>query len=140
MLLFVGCKSHTEGARLMLNQAYGLMRQEKPDDAKKILADLTVKYGDTQEATEANHLLATLQTSEKAMETWRNVILTDLASFRLDCGRYPTQAEGLGALLNDPDIKGWQGPYWHSSSNVLDRLGYSPAVNGREPSVVVRSH
>ena len=123
----------------MLNQAYGLIRQEKPDEAKKILDQLTVRYGYTQEATEANHLLATLNASAKEMETWRLSILTSLASFRLDCGRYPTQVEGLSALLNDPGIRGWQGPYWTSSSNVLRRFEYTPAVKGGEPGVVLRS-
>jgi general secretion pathway protein G len=35
-----------------------------------------------------------------------------LASFEADCGRYPTTAEGLGALRHRPPyIKGWKGPY-----------------------------
>ena len=140
ILLLAGCKGDTEKARSMLNHAYGLMREEKPDDAKKILEQLTEKYGSTQEATEAYHLLATLKESEKEMETWRLSILTSLASFSLDCGRYPTQAEGLDALLTDPRINGWRGPYWHSSSNVLNRFGYSSLENGGVPSVVLRSH
>ncbi len=31
--------------------------------------------------------------------------------FRDDCGRYPTTEEGLAALLLDPGIEGWNGPY-----------------------------
>ena len=31
--------------------------------------------------------------------------------FRLDVGRYPTNAEGLQALVTDPDVTGWNGPY-----------------------------
>ena len=31
--------------------------------------------------------------------------------FYVDCGRYPTQEEGLKALVLDPDAPGWKGPY-----------------------------
>lgn len=34
-----------------------------------------------------------------------------LDSFRLDTGRYPTTAEGLNALVENPGIDGWDGPY-----------------------------
>lgn len=34
-----------------------------------------------------------------------------LDSFRLDTGRYPTTAEGLDALMTNPGIDGWDGPY-----------------------------
>ena len=35
-----------------------------------------------------------------------------LQKFRLDCDRYPTKEEGLGALLSPPaDATGWKGPY-----------------------------
>lgn len=34
-----------------------------------------------------------------------------LDQFRLDTGRYPTTEEGLQALVTDPGIKGWDGPY-----------------------------
>ncbi|MEJ2697143.1 MAG: type II secretion system major pseudopilin GspG [Candidatus Sulfobium sp.] len=34
-----------------------------------------------------------------------------LDSFRLDTGRYPSTAEGLQALVVDPGIDGWDGPY-----------------------------
>ncbi len=35
-----------------------------------------------------------------------------LERFRMDVGRYPTVAEGLGALLKDSDVAPWHGPYW----------------------------
>ena len=35
-----------------------------------------------------------------------------LEKFRKDVGRYPTQAEGLEALVKDPGVAGWRGPYW----------------------------
>lgn len=32
--------------------------------------------------------------------------------FRIDCDRYPTNDEGLGALTTPPsDVQGWKGPY-----------------------------
>jgi general secretion pathway protein G len=34
-----------------------------------------------------------------------------LDQFRLDTGRYPTTAEGLNALVVNPGIPGWDGPY-----------------------------
>ncbi|MDA8168288.1 MAG: type II secretion system major pseudopilin GspG [Nitrospiraceae bacterium] len=38
-----------------------------------------------------------------------------LDSFRLDVGRYPTTEEGLNALLQNPGIDNWQGPYLKKS-------------------------
>jgi len=34
-----------------------------------------------------------------------------LDQFRLDMGRYPTSQEGLAALVTNPGIDNWQGPY-----------------------------
>ena len=34
-----------------------------------------------------------------------------LEIFKLDCGRYPTLEEGLEALIANPGIEGWKGPY-----------------------------
>jgi len=35
-----------------------------------------------------------------------------LDAFEVDTGRYPTSAEGLAALVENPgDVKGWTGPY-----------------------------
>ncbi len=31
--------------------------------------------------------------------------------FKLDVGRYPTQSEGLGVLINNNNVGGWNGPY-----------------------------
>ena len=46
--LLIGCKSDSEKARLMLNEAHTLLRQEKPDEAKKELNDLVEKFGHTE--------------------------------------------------------------------------------------------
>ncbi len=34
-----------------------------------------------------------------------------LDTFRLDVGRYPTTQEGLGALVTNPGVEKWDGPY-----------------------------
>ena len=44
--------------------------------------------------------------------------------FRLDVGRYPTQAEGLQALLRAPDgLAGWNGPYVQKPDALIDAWG-----------------
>jgi general secretion pathway protein G len=41
--------------------------------------------------------------------------------FRSDVGRYPTQGEGLAALVHEPaDIEGWTGPYLKSAGALKD--------------------
>lgn len=41
--------------------------------------------------------------------------------YRLDVGRYPSESEGLDALVNPPaDIGNWAGPYLKKSSSLLD--------------------
>jgi len=54
--------------------------------------------------------------SEQAKITGANTdisnIETALRTFEIDCGRYPTTEEGLGALLEQPsNAKGWHGAY-----------------------------
>lgn len=59
-----------------------------------------------------------------------------LQKFRLDCDRYPTSEEGLGALLTQPsDATGWKGPYLENNKIPLDaydqELVYTyPGVDG----------
>jgi general secretion pathway protein G len=44
--------------------------------------------------------------------------------FYLDVGRYPTEAEGLQALLAAPaDAKGWRGPYVDDDKSITDPWG-----------------
>lgn len=44
---------------------------------------------------------------------WRQIqtFREALQKFFSDCGRYPSEEEGLQALLRDPGATGWQGPY-----------------------------
>jgi general secretion pathway protein G len=54
--------------------------------------------------------------SEQAKDTAARVDIANLEialdAFEVDCGRFPTAQEGLGALLNQPaDTTNWMGPY-----------------------------
>ena len=41
--------------------------------------------------------------------------------YRLDVGRYPSDSEGLGALVNQPgEVRNWAGPYIKKESSLLD--------------------
>jgi general secretion pathway protein G len=47
-----------------------------------------------------------------------------LQLFRLDVGRFPTQDEGLNALVTaPPTAPGWNGPYLQKSSPLIDPWG-----------------
>jgi general secretion pathway protein G len=53
----------------------------------------------------------------------RMAIVEDaLARFYMDCGRYPDDSEGLEALLVNPGLTGWNGPYL-KQSQLLDPWG-----------------
>ena len=43
--------------------------------------------------------------------------------FEQDTGRYPRSDEGLPALVNNPQITNWRGPYLKSSNVPLDPWG-----------------
>lgn len=40
-----------------------------------------------------------------------SILLIALDAFKVDCGRFPTTGEGLAALVDDPHLDGWKGPY-----------------------------
>jgi len=48
---------------------------------------------------------------------------TSLDLFKDDIGRYPTQVEGLQALVADPGAEGWLGPYLKSAKALNDPWG-----------------
>jgi len=53
-----------------------------------------------------------------------NRLVTDLEFFRVDVGRFPTETEGLDALLIQPDgLVGWEGPYMPKASQKIDPWG-----------------
>jgi type II secretion system protein G len=52
---------------------------------------------------------------------------TILGMYQVDNGRYPTTAEGLGALLTKPSdlsITNWHGPYLEKASDLKDSWGH----------------
>lgn len=59
-------------------------------------------------------------------------IETGLDLFRLDLGRYPTDAEGLEALIEGPSGEdAWRGPYVKDAAVLLDPWG-RPFAYGEE--------
>jgi len=48
---------------------------------------------------------------EESTEREQAGIKSALVEFYEDTGRFPSEAEGLDALLTDPGVTGWQGPY-----------------------------
>ena len=56
-----------------------------------------------------------------AAELQINTISAGLDLFYLDYGRYPTEDEGLEALVEAPsDADGWRGPYLKDASAITD--------------------
>jgi general secretion pathway protein G len=52
------------------------------------------------------------QAKTTAATTDISSLATALRTFEIDCGRYPTNEEGLSALLTQPgNVNGWKGPY-----------------------------
>ena len=66
------------------------------------------------------------------------VLESALDSYREDVGRYPTAQQGLQALLIDPGVPGWAGPY---ATQEMDRFfswfEYSTGPDGK-PVLVPR--
>lgn len=61
--------------------------------------------------------------SETAQVQVKN-IAASLQLFRLDAGRYPTQEEGLSALVKQPStVPNWNGPYLPDASAITDPWG-----------------
>ena len=70
-------------------------------------------------------VLAQLSDSrERAAKLQIEAFSSALDIFYIDVGRYPVQAEGLGALAKKPStIEVWHGPYLRSDSVPLDPWG-----------------
>jgi general secretion pathway protein G len=49
--------------------------------------------------------------NQKAAKTQIEMLGQGLDAFRLDVGRYPSTSEGLAALMTNPGVEGWNGPY-----------------------------
>lgn len=51
------------------------------------------------------------KSQQQAAKLQIGMIEEALDAFRLDIGRYPSTQEGLNALVANPGIEGWAGPY-----------------------------
>lgn len=57
-------------------------------------------------------------------EAQMNNIKGALQLYYIDVGRYPSEAEGLSALVNQPSgSDGWRGPYVDRSDDLMDPWG-----------------
>lgn len=142
LLPLSACRSDSEKARLMLNQAAVLERQHKTDEAERLLNSIVSKYGYTKEATEANQILAMLEIARlraKTNELRRNTLLQTLIRFLVDCGRYPTNEEGLKSLVVNPGLQCWAGPYLNSGEAFwIEEFDYN--LQGDEPQITLKGH
>lgn len=48
---------------------------------------------------------------QKTAKTQIDMLLTALDGYRLDIGTYPSGSDGLEALVRDPGLDNWNGPY-----------------------------
>lgn len=57
----------------------------------------------------------------KTAQLGLDAVSSAVEQFREDVGRYPTEQEGLDALLQDPgDADGWTGPYLKDAKTIKD--------------------
>ena len=54
---------------------------------------------------------STIDTKKKETKADITFLAAVLDSFKFDTGRYPTTTEGLNALITNPNLPKWNGPY-----------------------------
>ncbi|MFZ4602924.1 MAG: type II secretion system major pseudopilin GspG [Caulobacterales bacterium] len=59
----------------------------------------------------------------KAARLQLDTVAEALVLYRDDTGRFPSSAEGLNALLVNPALDGWMGPYVKSKRSIEDPWG-----------------
>ena len=83
------------------------------------------------------NLLGQLQRARvKSAQLQLDTLASNIEVFRSDVGRYPTKAEGLQSLVQEPEgVEGWTGPYARDSRTLNDPWGapvsYIPSNDGR---------
>lgn len=78
----------------------------------------------------------------KAAEVQVKQIVASIQLFRVQQGRFPTQDEGLSALVKQPaDMPGWSGPYLADAGGIIDPWGrpYKYAMPGKHGEIDVYS-
>ncbi len=63
------------------------------------------------------------QSKQKIAKTQIEMLSAALDQFKLDVGRYPTTEEGLKALIENPGVDGWNGPYLRKKKIPKDPWG-----------------
>ena len=63
------------------------------------------------------------QSKQKIAKTQIEMLSSALDQFKLDVGRYPTTEEGLKALIENPGVQGWNGPYLKKKKIPKDPWG-----------------
>ena len=138
-LLLFGCASDTRASRHLLDQANEMVQQDKPDEGRKMLQQVVAEYPGTTEAAEATHLLTLLadRAGPRNVDSLRHELLVQVGRFTLDCGRYPTEREGLHALLVNPGLDGWRGPYLDKqwAARIAD---FDYRLRNDKPEITVR--
>lgn len=62
----------------------------------------------------------------KSAQMQLETIASAVEVYRSDVNRYPTDAEGLGALVSEPgSVEGWTGPYLKSAKAMQDPWGHA---------------
>lgn len=56
----------------------------------------------------------------KAAQLQLETVASAVELYRTDVGRYPSEAEGLAALLSDPGSEAWTGPYLKDAKSIVD--------------------
>ena len=70
----------------------------------------------------------------KAAQLQLDTLSADVEAYSSDVGHYPTQQEGLAALLHEPSsVEGWSGPYVRDQRMLSDPWG-RPVVYAVDPA------
>lgn len=82
-----------------------------------------------------NYIKKSESAKVKAAKVQIEMLGQALDSYRLDTGNYPTTSEGLNALITDPGVDGWDGPYLRKNLVPKDPWGkpfhyQSPGTHG----------
>lgn len=113
-----------DGSRIRLNRS-GRMVYLTPQGRGRTFA--IHGYKDSEASKQPGRM------RQQAAVLTRNMAMA-LNRFRLDTGRYPTETQGLRALVEDPEIDGWKGPYVKNENGFRDpwgrRLRYGLSTDG----------
>jgi len=66
---------------------------------------------------------------QKTAKAQIEMLMAALDSYRLDVGNYPSQQEGLNALISNPGAQEWAGPYLAKGQLPLDPWNHPYVYN-----------